>query len=76
MYDWVNIEVNHHFGKTLKGKIFFHMTLLKPQNIKTSLCTISKNGWVLPFFVNWTPVTNKLQLTVFLDHPVVSCIKA
>ena len=71
MYVGVNMELIHHYGKTLKGKIFFHLTLLRHQNIKTSQCTISKNGWVLPFFVNWTPVTNKLQLTVFMDHPVL-----
>ena len=22
MFDWVNLELNHHFGQTLKGKIF------------------------------------------------------
>ena len=71
MYDWVNLELTHYFGKTLKSQDCFHLTLLRHQIIKTSLCTISKNSWVLPFLVNLTPVTMKLQLTVFLDHPVV-----
>ena len=70
MYDWVNLELTHYFGKTLKSQDCFHLTLLRHQIIKTSLCTISKNSWVLPFLVNLTPVTMKLQLTVFLDHPV------
>ena len=52
----------------------FHLTLLRHQNVKTSLYTIFKNSWVLPFLVNLTPVTMKLQLTVFLDHPVVTYI--
>ena len=59
MYDWVNMELKHHFGKSFERQDFFYMTLLKHQNIKTSLCTISKNGGILPFFVNWTPVTKK-----------------
>ena len=70
MYDWVNMELHHHFGKTLKGNIF---SIRHFWNIK-----ISKPHYV-PFpkwsdfaiFVNWTPVTEKLHLTVFLDHPVV-----
>ena len=40
------------------------------QNIKTSLCNLSKNGWVMSFFVFFRSVRKKLQFTVFLDHPV------
>ena len=58
------------FWQNLERQDCFHLTLLRHQNIKTSLYTISKNSWVLPFLVNLTPVTMKLQLTVFLDHPV------
>ena len=38
MYDWVNLELNHNFGKTLKGKIcftwhFWDIKLSKPPNV-------------------------------------------
>ena len=59
-----------YFGKTVKRKTFFHLTLLRHQNIKTSLSTTSKNDWVLPFFLFFMSVREKLQFTVFLDHPV------
>ena len=58
------------FRQCLERQNCFHLTLSRHQIIKTSLCTISKNSWVLPFLVNLTPVTMKLKLTVFLDHPV------
>ena len=67
MHDWVRLEPILHFGKTVKVKTF---SLLRPQNIKTSLSTISKNDWVLPFFLFFMSVRKKLQFTVFLDHPV------
>ena len=56
--------------QNLERRDCFLLTLSRHQNIKTSQCTISKNGWVLPFCVILTPVTKKLQFTVFLDHPV------
>ena len=31
-----------------------------------------KNDWVTPFFVIFRSVREKLLVTVFLDHPVVS----
>ena len=62
------------FWQNLERQDVFHLTLLRHQNIKISQCTISKNDWVFPSFVNLTPVTKKLQLTVFLDHPVLSIL--
>ena len=59
------------FWQNLERQDLFHLTLLRHQIIKTSQCTISKNCRVLQFFENLTPVTKKLQLTVFLDHPVL-----
>ena len=44
--------------------------LAQHQNIKTSLSVISKNDWVLPFFLFFVSVIDKLQFTVSLDHPV------
>ena len=32
---------------------------------------LSKNGWVMPFFVIFRLVREKLLVTVALDHPVV-----
>ena len=49
----------------IKRQDCFLLTLSRHQNIKTSLCIISKNGWVFPFSVILTPVTKELQLTVF-----------
>ena len=49
MHDRVRLEPILHFGKTVKGKTFIHLTLLRHQNIKTSLHTTSKYDWVLPF---------------------------
>ena len=70
MYDSSQSGAKPLFWQNLERQDCFHLTLLRHQNIKTSLYTISKNSWVLPFLVNLTPVTMKLQLTVFLDHPV------
>ena len=66
-HDWAK----HPFSHNLGGHDFFHLTLLRHQNIKTSQCNVSKNGWVLPFYVIFGPVRKKLQFTVLLDHPVV-----
>ena len=57
------------FAQTWKARSFCP-TLLRHQNIKTSLCNLSKNGWVMSFFVFFRSVRKKLQFTVFLDHPV------
>ena len=65
------LETKQPIKHNIQRQDCFHLTLYRHQNIKTSLSIISKNGWVLPFFVILTPVTKKLQLTVFLDHPVV-----
>ena len=45
---------------------------MRHQNIKTSLYAISKNVWVLPFFLIFMSVREKLQFTVSFDHPVIS----
>ena len=68
--DQVRTKPTHHLSTTLKGKIFFHLTLLRHQNIKTSLCKLSKNHWVMLYFVSFRSVREKLQFTVSLDHPV------
>ena len=59
------------FGTALMGMISFHLTLLWYQNIKTSLCTLFKNVWVMPFFITFRSARKKLHVTVFFDHPVV-----
>ena len=58
------------FGTALMGMIFFHLTLLWYQNIKTSLCTLFKNVWVMPFFITFRSARKKLQVAVFFYHPV------
>ena len=68
MRDSVWLEPTHQFDPTLKNKMFFHLTLLRHQNIKTSLSAISKNYWVLQFFLFFVSVREKLQFTVSLDH--------
>ena len=70
MRDPVWLETNQPIWQNLERRDCFLLTLSRHKNIETSQCTISKNGWVLPFFVILTPVTKKLQFTVFLDHPV------
>ena len=70
MRDSVWLEPTHQFDPTLKNKMFFHLTLLRHQNIKTSLSAISKNYWVLQCFLYFVSVREKLQSTVSLDHPV------
>ena len=61
---------NPPFWQNGERQEFFHLTLLRPQNIKTSLSTTSKNDWVWPFFLFFMSVREKLQFTVSLDHPV------
>ena len=59
------------FWNNFKRQDLFHPTHLRPQNIKTSLCKLSKNYWVMLYFVYFRSVRVKLQSTVSLDHPVV-----
>ena len=62
------------FWNNFKRQDLFHPTHLRPQNIKTSLCKLSKNYWVMLYFVSFRFVREKLQSTVSLDHPVsASC---
>ena len=65
------LETKQPIKHNIQRQDSFHLTLYRHQNIKTSLSILSKNGWVLPFFAILTPITKKLQLTVFLDHPVL-----
>ena len=64
------LETNQPIWHNIERRDCFLLTLSRHQNIKTSLCIISNNGWVFPFSVILTPVTKILQLTVLLDHPV------
>ena len=47
------------FWHSLERPIFPHLTTLRQQNIKMSICQLSKNGWVLPFFCFLKPVREK-----------------
>ena len=49
---------------------FCHLTILRHSNIKMVAYKLSKNGWVMPFFVIFRLVREKLLVTVTLDHPV------
>ena len=75
MHFWQNsglLAQKSIFGTALMGMIFFHLTLLWYQNIKTSLCTFFKNVWVMQFFITFRSARKKLHVTVFFDHPVTS----
>ena len=61
---------NSLFWPNPKRQEFFHLPFLRHQNIKTSLYAISKYVRVLPFFLIFMSVREKLQFTVFFDHPV------
>ena len=61
----------HHVGTTMKDRSFFHLALLRHQNIKTSLNFLKENHWARPFFALFSSVREKLQLTVSLNHPVL-----
>ena len=50
---------------------FFHLTIMRHQNIKMSVYKVDKNRWVIWFFVFLVPVRKLLKNTVALDHPVV-----
>ena len=47
---------------------FFHLALLRHQNIKTSLNFLEENHWSRPFFALFRSVREKLQLTVSLNQ--------
>ena len=49
---------------------FCHLTLLRHWNIKMVAYKLSKNGWVMLFFVIFRLAREKLLVTVALDHPV------
>ena len=49
---------------------FCHLTILRHWNIKMVAYMLSKNGWVMPFFVIFRLAREKLLVTVALDHPV------
>ena len=70
MQDRVWLEPTHHFGTTLKYKIFSRLILLRHQNTKTALYKHSKNYWVMPFLVICCFIREKLFVTVAFDHPV------
>ena len=74
MHFWQNsglLAQKSVFGRALMGMIFFHLTLLWYQNIKTSLCTLFKNVWVMLFCITFRSARKKLHVTVFFDHPVI-----
>ena len=50
---------------------FCHLTLLRHWNNKMVTYKLSKNGWVMLFFVNFRLAKEKLLVTVALDHPVL-----
>ena len=66
-----SMEPKLHFGTTLKGKTFFHLTIPRHQNTKTAAYKLSKNDWVRPFFGIFRFAREKLFVTVAFDHPVV-----
>ena len=70
MRSWTKVEPSYHFSTTLKGKIFFHLIILKHQNTKTAAYMLSKNHWVSPFFAFFRFIREILFVTVALDHPV------
>ena len=51
---------------------FCHLNILRHSNIKMVAYKLSKNGWVMPFFVIFRLAREKLLVTVALDHPVSS----
>ena len=67
-----NMEPKHHFGTTLKGTTFFHLTILGHQNTKTAAFQLSKNDWVRPLFGVFRVAREKLFVTVAFDHPVIN----
>ena len=49
---------------------FFHLTIMRHQNIKMSIYKGDKNHWVMQCFSFLVPVRKILKNTVALDHPV------
>ena len=43
---------------------FFHLALLRHQNIKTTLNFLEENHWARPFFALFSSIREKLQFTV------------
>ena len=66
---------NTLFWHSPERQNFFHLTILRHWNIKMVAYKLSKNGWVLPFFVIFRLAREKLLVTVALDHPV-GCFKS
>ena len=54
---------------------FCHLTILRHSNIKMVAYKLSKNGWVMPFFVIFRLVREKLLVTVAFDHPVSNMLE-
>ena len=54
-----SMELKHSFGIVLKSPIFFHLTLLRHQNIKMSICKLDKNDWGYAISVFLVPVRNE-----------------
>ena len=44
---WQGVSGGHYFGTAWKGMTFFHLTIVRPQNIKMSLYEVDKNDWVV-----------------------------
>ena len=65
-----SMEPKLHFGTTLKGTTFFHLTIPRHQNTKTAAYKLAKNDWVRPFFGIFRFAREKLFVTVAFDHPV------
>ena len=51
---------------------FFHLTIMRHQNIKMSIYKGDKNHWVMQLFCFLVPVRKILKNTVALDHPVLT----
>ena len=42
-----SMEPYHYFDTAWKGMTFFHLTIVRPQNIKMSIYEVDKNDWVI-----------------------------
>ena len=65
-----SMEWKHYFGTAQNGTVFCQLTILRPQITKMAACKLSKNDWVMPFFVIIRFTREKLLVTVSFDHPV------
>ena len=65
-----SMERKQHLGTVLKKHNFCRLIILRHSNIKMVAYKLSENGWVMPFFVIFRLVREKLLVTVALDHPV------